>query len=236
MLHVHHRYPPDHTMRWCHPCRLSVSNLRRANVKAIEAAEAMASLVAFRAHAEDVQDEIEDIGGRQASEVASRAAGSTAGSTAGSIAASGSLTHHSTSLDHLCRHPAQQARLAALFGHVGEHLRSHRWAVVRQVPEVLVLVDRWWLRCCENQRMRRGEDVRHWEGLQTRDASGKATYQRELVTVPNSRDLIRLTEAALRRMLAAVGVEKVDELHCVVTKVLRSPPGVSQRQAEAVSA
>lgn len=99
-----------------------------------------------------------------------------------------------------------------------------------------MLVDRWWLRCCESQRIRRGEDVRHWDNLQTRDTTGKATSQREVATLPNGRDLIRLTEAALRRLLVAVGVEKVDELHCVVTKVLRSPPGVSRERPAAVSA
>lgn len=64
-------------------------------------------------------------------------------------------------------------------------------------------------------------------GLRTHEANAQATSQRELVSLPNSHDLIRMTDATLRGMLMAVGVDKVDELHCVPTKFLRSPLEVS---------
>jgi hypothetical protein len=107
-----------------------------------------------------------------------------------------------------------------------KHLRTHRWVILRASPDLRDVTADWWDRCGVSIASRKGV---HWTSLRKRGPTGKKSQQRDANTIPKSKELRAMTETAVRRALASIGVS-TDALHCCVIKVLRSPPGAARQK------
>jgi hypothetical protein len=201
-------------MRWCERCRAAARHQRDASARKDAAAVSM--MLLDLAHAADVVDSLEDDVPESNVELPVQVDVEEC-----PVPAGGAEQQLLLPAQQLLKQSEQQAELVTT-----QHMRTHRWSILRQSPYLQQVAADWWQRCCVSLSSRKGAQ---WSSLRVLGSQGKRSQQRDVHTISTTAALRSSTEAALRRVLSSIGVA-ADALHCCAMKVLRSPPGAARQK------
>jgi hypothetical protein len=209
-------------MRWCERCRAAARHQRDASIR--KDAVAVSMMLLDLAHAADVVDALED-DVPESNDIVELPVQVVEVNMEKCPVHAGDAEPQQQQLlvpaQQLLEQGEQQAELEAT-----QHMRTHRWSILRQSPYLQQVAADWWQRCCVSLSSRKGAQ---WSSLRVLGSQGKRSQQRDAHTIPTTVALRTSTETAVRRVLSSIGVA-ADALHCCAMKVLRSPPGAARQK------